>query len=507
MTVKAFSRGAAAALALLVSGAPQETVAQSDAAAASSQRVEAQNLKGVADFIDGVMAQQIASHEVAGAVVTIVHRGETIFARGYGHADIDNGVKVDAERTLFRPGSVSKLFTWTALMQQVEQGRIDLDEDVNRYIDFTIPPFEGQPILVRHLMSHSPGMSDVSGISVQTVEELTPYGEWIKAHIPARLWAPGTEIAYSNYGVALAGYIVERVSGEPFADYVENHVFQPLNMNSSTFREPLPDALAPRMANGYELEDGRLAAEPFELFSSIMPAGSGTSSGADMARFIKAMLNEGRLGRTRILKHDSVRLLMSDSMANAEGLPSMAHGFYVIRDAGPRLVGHGGNTGDFHSLLVLAPEADFGFFVSMTGGDKSSQGRTDLANAIIGRVFPQAPASRVAAAQSEVPPTGTYRANRRDYSRDPRPEFDIKVEAAGANAIVVTSRDETTYWERIGPMTYERVTGAREGGPYDRIRFHGDKNDLRMSYASMPYMAFHRVKPEDAGPIAAGGDK
>lgn len=458
-----------------------------------SNPVQPQNLNGLADFIDGVMAQQIASREAAGAVVSVVHRGRLLFSRGYGFADVDAGVEVDPDATLFRPGSVSKLFTWTALMQQVELGRVDLDADVNRYIDFVIPPFEGQPVLVRHLLSHSPGMSDVSGISARTVEELAYYGDWIKANMPERVWAPGMEISYSNYGVALAGYIVERVSGEPFADYVEKHIFAPLKMNSTTFREPLPDALAPRMARGYLLQGGRFVAQAFELYSSIMPAGSGTSSATDMARFMLAMLGEGRLDRARILKPGSVCILFSDSLANAPDLPSMAHGYFVVRHEGPRLVGHGGNTRDFHSILILAPESGFGFFASVTGGAASSPGRTELADAIVGRVFPQKPAPRRAAPDGEASPAGRYRVNRRDYSRDPRPEFDITVDAAGADAILVTSRGETTYWERIGALTYEKATGARPGGPYERLQFYGEGSDMRMSYASQPYMAFRRV--------------
>lgn len=494
MTICSNWKCAVAALAMLTATAPPTLLAAENAKAeAKSGDVKPQNLEGLEDFVDGVMAQQIASREVAGTVVAVVHRGKLLFSQGYGYADTDAGVKVDPDETLFRPGSVSKLFTWTALMQQVELGRVDLDEDVNRYIDFTIPPFEGKPILVRHLMAHAPGLSDVSGISVKTVEELTPYGEWIKTHIPERVWAPGTEISYSNYGVALVGYIVERASGETFADYVENHIFKPLGMNSTTFREPLPDALAPRMAKGYEFEGGRFVAQPFELFSNIMPAGSGTASATDMSRFMMAMLNGGRYKGARILKPESVELLMSDSMANAPGLPGMAHGFFVVREAGPRLVGHGGNTGDFHSNLILAPQSDFGFFVSETGGNGSYVGRTELTEAIIGRVFPASPAPRVAAPEGEASPVGSYRGNRRDYSREPRPEYDIKVEAVDDGGITVTNHGETTYWERIAPLTYEKATGARAGGPFEQIHFYSDEDDLLLSFSSQPYMAYRRV--------------
>lgn len=450
---------------------------------------------GLADFVDGVMAQQLATREVAGAVVTVVQNGKVLFSRGYGFADVDKGIAVDGQRTLFRPGSVSKMFTWTALLQQVELGRVDLDADVNTYLDFKIPEFEGKPIRVRDLLSHTPGMSDVGGLTAPTVDKLVPYVQWMKGRIPQRLWQPGTESSYSNYGSVIAGYIVERVSGEPFADYVEKHIFAPLGMASTTFREPLPAALAPRMASGYIYKDGRLVAEPFELFSPVMPAGSGTSSGADMARFMMAMLNGGALGNARILKASSVQLLMRDSHANAPGLPGMAHGFFVVREAGPRLVGHGGNTGDFHSNMILSPETGIGFFVSETGGQGSYGGRTELTEALIGRLFPVKPAPRIAAPASEQLPLGAYRVNRRDYSRDANPERDLKIAAAGPNALTVTNDGRTSYWERVGPMLFEQVTGARAGGPYEKLRFYGEAGRWRLGFSSQPHVAYHLVQP------------
>lgn len=487
-------RHAAAAVALLGAAAlPFAAAAQ--APRAGTYTLPAKRLAGLADFVDGVMAQQIATREVAGAVVTVVHRGRVVFARGYGFADVDKGVAVDPQQTLFRPGSVSKMFTWAALLQQVELGRVSLDADVNTYLDFKIPEFEGKPVRVRDLLQHTPGTSDTGGLTAPSPDKLIPYPEWLKARVPQRLWAPGTEISYSNYGAALAGYIVERVSGEPFADYVESHVFKPLGMTSTTFREPLPAALAPRMATGYRIKDGKFEARPFELFSPVMPAGSGTSSAPDMARFMMAMLNGGALGKARILRPDSVKLLMADSFANAPDLPGMAHGFFVVREAGPRLVGHGGNTGDFHSNMILAPEAGLGFFVSETGGQGSYGGRTELTEALIGRLFPVTPAPRVAAPADEKLPLGAYRGNRRDYSRPANPERDLKVAAAGANAIAVTNDGRTTYWERIGPMRFEQVTGARAGGPYERLRFYGGEGRWRLSFSSQPHVTYHLVKP------------
>lgn len=359
-----------------------------------------------------MLAQQLDSREVAGAVVSIVSDGKILFSRGYGFADVDKGIASDPARTLFRPGSSSKLFTWTALMQLVEQGRVDLDAPVDQYIDFAIPTTQSRPILVRHLLDHTPGFEDRGGILVDSPSEFVPLGKWLANNVPTRVREPGIEISYSNYRTALAGYIVERVSGEPFPDYVERHIFKPLAMTRTTFREPLPVHLAGDMAVGYEHVDGRLVAKPFELFHNIMPAGSASSTAEDMARFMIAHLREGRRGSARILKPETIRLMHSDLSANTPSLPGFAHGFYVVREKGPRIIGHGGNTVHFHSMLLLAPEADFGIFTSYTGGSAGSTlARTELVNAVIGRLFPRRlrrniPVPQLPCLQAPTGPTG-----------------------------------------------------------------------------------------------------
>lgn len=479
----------ALALGTALPGAPLQAAAQAPTAVpADTERVA-----GLADFVDGVMAQQLATREVAGAVVTVVQNGKVLFTRGYGFANIDRGIKVDGQKTLFRPGSVSKLITWTALMQQVENGKVDLDADVNRYIDFVIPPFEGKPIRVRDLFSHTLGMSDLAYDEKEWAKQES-YQSFLKTHVPQRLWAPGTEISYSNYGASLAGYIVERVSGEAFNAYVTRHIFQPLGMTHTTFAEPLTGENAANMALGYQFADGRFKARPYERYAKIMPAGSAASTAPDMARFMLAILGDGALDGKRILKPASVALLESNSIANTPGQPGMAHGFMVAREQGPRMVAHGGNTADFHSYLLLAPQAGLGFFVSFTGGDASYAGRTELSDAIIGRLFPQQPAKRWTQAGA-LPPLGAYRSNRRDYSIAADPVGDIKVSAVGDYGLLVEGRGQKTAWERIGPDRYERITGTAEGGPYDQLRFYGDADHPRLGFASQPHVAYHLVKP------------
>jgi CubicO group peptidase (beta-lactamase class C family) len=460
-------------------------------------QVQLARLAGLPDFIDGVLAQQLDNREVAGAVISVVSDGKILFSRGYGFADVDRAIPADPRRSIFRPGSSSKLFTWTALMQLVEQGRVDLNAEVNRYLDFRIPDTQSKPILVKHLLDHSLGFEDRGGIRAEKVSDLMPLGKWLAANILTRVREPGIETSYSNYGTALAGYIVQRVSGEPFPDYVQRHIFRPLGMDSTTFREPLPAAMAPNMAVGYDLVDGRFEARPFELYGNIMPAGSGSSTAEDMARFMIGHLQEGRVGNARILKPETARLMHSNLSANAPSLPGFAHGFYVVRENGPRLIGHGGNTAYFHSMLLLAPEADFGIFVSYSGGDAASQARTELIDAVIGRLFPEAPAPRWTGAPS-APPLGSYRTNRRTYSVPANPENDIKIAAAKGGGLVVDAAGKKTHWTQIGPRLYQRATGARAGGPYDRILFHGRGAETLMSFASQP-MVLYRLVQEPAG--------
>ncbi len=491
-----FLTGTAIGLSLVLGSVSPGFAQSAPAARTAAVTIDPARLAGLAEFVDGIMAQQIATREVAGAVVTVVSKGKVLFSRGYGYADIDRKIPVDGEKTLFRPGSVSKLFTWTALMQQVEQGKVKLDDPIDKYLDFTIPT-NGQtrPILVRHLLDHSPGFEDLGGITTDDVSGLIPLDTFLKdpKNIPTRVREPGVETSYSNYGSAIAGYIVQRVSGEKFADYIDKHIFGPLGMKSATFREPLTGDRAANMANGYKLVDGKLVAKPFELYSNIMPAGSVSATGPDLARFMLAHLGNGRLGNVQILKPETMRLMRTDLTRNAPALQPMAHGYMVVREQGPRLIGHGGNTADFHSYMVLAPEADFGFFVSTTGGQGSYGGRTELMNAMIGRVFPVAPAPRWTG--TAAPTVGAYRTNRRTYSDPPRPEFDIKVSADGAHGLITDAGGTKTYWEQIGPEIYEQVTGARQGGPYERLQFYGPAGDRKMSFSSQPHVLFRLVKP------------
>ncbi len=448
-------------------------------------------------FIDGVMAQQIASREVSSAIVTVVHRGEVIHNRAYGFVDVENRIPAEGETTLYRPGSISKMFTWVALMQLIEQGRVSLDDGVNDHIDFEIPAFEGQPVTVLDLFRHTPGMSDVGGFTTTDEADLIDHAQWTRENMPARVQPPGVEVAYSNWGTSLAGYIVEQVTGEDFASYTERHIFAPLGMTSSTFREPLPSDLLERIALGHDLEECRFIPRTFDYYSMVMPAGSATVSGPDMARFMMAVLDGGALEGERILSEQSVALLGTNTITNAPRLPGMAHGYLVYREEGPRLIGHAGAMRDFRSNMILSPETGTGIFLSIVAAPAGRPAQGELSAAITGRLFPQEPAPRWSEMAEAGQLAGRYLVNRRDYSSDPHPLQHTVVKAVGPNAITITALAQTLYFEQIGPGLFEQVTGLREGGPFDRVEFYGPPDALKLSFASQPFMNWHRVDDED----------
>jgi CubicO group peptidase (beta-lactamase class C family) len=147
-------------------------------------------------FLDEELGREMEKHHIAGAAVSVVKDGKLYFAKGYGSADLENGIPVDPEQTVFRIGSLAKLFTWTAVMQLAEQGKLDLDADINTYLDFRIPDTYPQPITLKHLMTHTPGFEDRYYERLASdPNDLLPPREWLVSHMPARVRPPGDAAA------------------------------------------------------------------------------------------------------------------------------------------------------------------------------------------------------------------------------------------------------------------------------------------------------------------------
>jgi CubicO group peptidase (beta-lactamase class C family) len=448
-------------------------------------------------FIDGMMAAHFPSRHIPAATIAVVKDGALFFAKGYGFADREKRIPVDPATTLIRPGSISKLFTWTAVMQLVEQGKLDLDADVNSYLKtFKIPATFPEPITMRHLLTHTPGFEDQGlGLFARDPAELKPLRESLAAKIPARVRPAGSLSSYSNYGTALAGLIVEEVSGVPFAEFVEQNILRPLGMEHSTFREPLPAELAPDMAVGYQWKKGRFEPGKFELIGNYGPAGSLSATATDMAKFMIAHLQLGRLGETRILKEETARRMHSRLYGLDPRLPGMAHGFYEMEAHGVRGIGHGGDTMLFHSELLLLPEHNVGLFVSY--GSSGLPGY-DLLPAFIGRYFaapdPAPPEPPAGFEERTKRVAGVYRFTRHNYTSIEKAFAlpSVVSVAAGPKGTITTSIQgfgEPWVWREVAPNYYGQVDGTM------RLVFReaADGSITNMYFSLLPFMPCYRV--------------
>ncbi len=320
-------------------------------------------------WLDGFIPYAIAKGNIAGGVVVVVKDGQILLEKGFGYADVEKKKPVDPERTLFRPGSISKLFTWTAVMQQVERGKLDLDADINQYLDIRIPPGpDGEPIRLRDVMTHTAGFEEsVKELISEDPSTLVPLGDTVKRWVPTRIFKAGTMPAYSNYATGLAGYIVERSSGESFDDYLDQNIFQPLGMAHSSFRQPLPGALMAGMSQGYENATGK--PKGYELIN-LTPAGALAATGADMAKFMIAHLQNGAYGDQRILGEETAKKMHGTPLTIIPGVNRMLLGFYETSTNGHRIISHGGDTQYFHSDLHLYVDDGVGYFISFNSAGK-----------------------------------------------------------------------------------------------------------------------------------------
>ncbi len=456
--------------------------------------------------MDGTVNAELKANHIPGATVAIVKDGKIIFAKGYGYADISKRKAVVANQTLFRVGSVSKLFIWTAVMQLAEQGKLDLDADVNIYLkDFQIPATYPRPITLKDLMTHTPGFEDlVTGgrLFVSNKTDVIPLGENLKDKMPARVRPPGEFTAYSNYGSALAAYIVEQVSGLPFDKYVEEKILLPLNMNSSSFQQPLPLRLASNMSNGYIYSNNAYTAEPFE-YVQVWPAGSISSTSEDMAKFMIAHLQNGRYGNSSILQEATAQRMHSQLFTNNPKVSGWTYGFWEMRLNNQSIIGHGGDTILFHTLLELLPEQNLGIFVSFNQRASEPAG-SELLRTFMDHYYPVPP--------SHVPKpipgfennsskfAGSYRPTRSSYTNFEKVGSlfqEVQVNP-GPNSTLTTSQPGLgqEQWVEVASLVFLPAEGISSSRSFeDGLVFgeDGQGNINHLFYANNPTTAYEKV--------------
>ncbi|HEY3812761.1 MAG TPA: serine hydrolase domain-containing protein [Caulobacteraceae bacterium] len=420
-------------------------------------------------WLDGYVPYALKSGDIPGAVVVVVKDGQVLTERGYGFADVAAQKPVDPKTTMFRPGSVSKLYTWTAVMQLQEQGKLDLDADINKYLDFKIPPRDGKPVTLRNLMTHTGGFEETLKYLLFTdPKKLQKLGPFLGRWVPTRLYAPGEVPAYSNYGAAVAGYIVQRVSGEQFDEYIDHHIFQPLGMEHATFTQPLPAKFAADVALGYP--QGSLPPQPYEMINAA-PAGSSAISGDDMAKFMIAHLQDGRYGSVQILKPETAKLMHTMQDQPTPPFNGMDLGFYRDDRNGHEVIAHGGDTVLFHSDLNLFIKDGVGLYISMNSPGIAGAAQTvrgQLLNQFADRYFPgpapvKLPTVAAATAKHDAQLiAGTYWASRRSEGTWITMFYlpgQTQIKALPDGQIEVKGGGEAKKLREVGPYLWQEVSG------------------------------------------------
>ena len=434
-------------------------------------------------WLDSLVPRALKDGDIAGAVVVVVKDGRILLGRGFGFADVGRQVPMDPDRTVIPVGSVSKLFTWTAAMQQVQRGKLGLDRDINAYLDFQIPDAFGKPITLSHLMTHSAGFEERAFRSYEAPRPLR--GHLQGTPVPERIFPPGEVVAYSNYGSMLAGYLVERVSGEAFVDYIERHIFQPLGMRRSSFRRPPPAELAGALAQSYELASGQ--PEPIDALDHEEPSGDPSghlmTTGSDIARFMIAHLQRGRYEQVELLSPDIADRMHAAAFTPIPGGNAITLGFWRGDRNGHRIIGHGGDIEAFHADLKLLPDAGVGWFLVLNsnGASRGLFGaghllRTALFNRFMDRFFPGSAAAEMPTAPTAMEHArlvaGEYQMSRRgmgDFA-----ELEMLLTRVAMNLVIKAHDDGTIETPAILDFERGQARRWREVGPFLWREANGD---------------------------------
>ena len=445
-------------------------------------------------WFDGVIETRLKEDHIAGATLSVVYKGEIILQKGYGYADIENKVAVDPETTLFRIGSISKLFTWTAIMKLQEEGRLDLDDPIDKYLeDLDIPDKFNQSITIRQLMSHTPGFEDeLFGLFARDESAMKPLGEILRSEMPNQVRPPGVHSSYSNHGTGMAAMIVEEITEKNFNDFVEEEILNPLRMTYATFNQPVPERLEGYLSKGHRFVNGEFISQKFE-FVPLYPVGGASASSSSMARFMLMLLNHGKLDGAQIIDSTTFELMTSVSHRHHADVNPMRHGFMDMSQNGETIIGHGGDVTYHHSNLAMFPEHKLGFFISVN----SEIGYPGLPNKILeeftDRYFPEEVEGLATPRNFSLQKfEGVYAMNR--YSHDDILKLAkvmavVNVEPMDDGRLKMSFGNQPTYWEQKDDLVFRNSENS------DVIVFEENEKQqiTNLFIGSLPIMAFDKL--------------
>lgn len=383
------------------------TAAPSPAIASPAPGVTAINAPELEAFVDGVVRRAMSRDHIAGVTLSVVQNGQVVLKKGYGFANLGQRKAVDPDKTLFRVASISKTFTWIALMNEIETGRMRLDGPVNLYLPEPLQVKDKgkkTQVRLRDLMTHTAGFEDraMGQLFERDPARIRSLADYLRQERPRRVREPGLLPSYSNYGAALAGAAVSNVTGKPYEQLVTDEIILPAGMAHTTFREarpwrdglpaPMNAALAAELSDGFSWTPMGWKTQPREFMGQVAPAASASSTAGDMARYMTLLLNGGTIDGKTIFSPKTALAFRTPMYRPAPEAAGWNAGFQDSpMPGGRRAFGHQGATLYFHSNLVIVPDLGLGVFVSVNT-DSGANLPATLPATIVEHFYAPAPA-------------------------------------------------------------------------------------------------------------------
>ncbi len=424
--------------------------------------VPADDLPDLERLVDSVMRSGMATEKIPGAAVVVLHRGRIVLERGYGVADVASRRPVNPRTTLWPFASITKVFTATAVVQLAARGRVDLAEDANRYLtSVRLPSTKWAPITVADLLTHTDALDELPGRLAQSREKVLPLDQFLSTHL-ARIGPPGIVTRYGSYGIAVAGVLIQDVSGLGYDRYLARNLFAPLGMRRTSIILPSsPDQDS--IATPYAENGGRLEKIDLEWYHTT-PTSSLVSTVDDMARFMSLHLGTPlSQNAATVLPPKWIREMARQHATIHPAIPGWGYGWQQNDANGQRIIEHGGDIGGFASLMTLLPDQGFGLLV--VSHLEGSSLRFKLKQAILDRYFSDKRVPRVGAGRPKKELdiyTGTFLANNycrscADSERNAQ-RFDIVANDDGSLGLW----DDK--WRGIAPLLFSSEDGKRRIG-------------------------------------------
>jgi len=335
--------------------------------------------------IGDIVQPALAAEHIPGAAVAVVKDGRVVFKQGYGVANVETHTPVDADRTIFRIGSTTKLLTALAIMQLVDQGRVRLDDPVSQWV--TTPKIDTrfEPVRVAHLIDHTGGFDQIGDETRRLVwrrEDRLPLDRFLDTQLRT-IRPPGQAATYDTYGISLAGLVVERASSLSYADYMRQRLFLPLGMTRAFVEAP--DSLRADVAPGYGWADGAFVRQHYEYYAST-PASSVDATAGDMARLMVALLGDGTVNGRRLFSASMAERIRRPQHPE-QNVKSFSYGFWEDEANGQRVIHHGGSMLGYEDEMLLVPERGIGLYVVYNRDSEAGGGPTSLGPTLRNRLL------------------------------------------------------------------------------------------------------------------------